>query len=325
MNIYQIAEEAGVSIATVSRVLNGGSVKEKTRQRVLAVMEKNAYTPSSYARGLSRADIAVVGIVVPDIADLFHAQMLSLLDRELQKRGYEYVMFNSRYDLEKARQGFYWLMSKKVRGLIFCGSMFDEVETVLTQYRRINVPMLKLLGGSEDPRFSQILSRGIDAMRDAGRRLYDRGHTRWICLSGQVDTYANTQKQAWFSEVAGELGLQIELRRCALDFDGAKNAVLEAYASGVPFDAVVTADDVLAVGAMKAARELNLRVPEDLAVVGYNNMLLTESSTPRITSIDCNHEEICERGIRLLLDSVENGAQPRTEWVDCRLVEKETT
>ena len=101
--------------------------------------------------------------------------------------------------------------------------------------------------------------------------------------------------------------------------------MIEARKKGVPFEAVVTADDVLAVGAMKAAHELQLRVPEQLAVVGYNNMLLTESSTPRITSVDCNPEELCKTGVQLLLDSIENGSQPQTKWVGCRVVEKETT
>lgn len=324
MNIYQIAEEAGVSIATVSRVLNGGSVKEKTRQRVLEIMKKNDYTPSSYARGLSRADIAVVGIVVPDIADLFHARMVSFLDRELQRNGYEYVLFNSRYDLEKAQQGFYWMMGKKVRGLIFCGSMFDQVESVLNQYRRINVPMVKLLGRSEDPRFSQVLSDEVVAMKNVAKLLAERGSKNCLYLYS-LENYSNGRKKEGFLQGAEEYGLNVRVSRCELDFDAAKAAVVEARKNGEPFEAVVTADDVLAVGAMKAAHELGLRVPEELAVVGYNNMLLTESSTPRITSVDCNPEELCKTGVQLLLDSIENGSQPQTKWVGCRLVEKETT
>lgn len=322
MNIYQIAEEAGVSIATVSRVLNGGSVKEKTRQRVLEVMKKNEYTPSSYARGLSRADIDVVGIVVPDIADLFHARMVSYLDRELQKNGYEYVLFNSRYDLEKAQQGFYWMMGKKVRGLIFCGSMFDQVESVLTQYHRINVPMVKLLGRSEDPRFSQVLSDEVSAMETVAKRLAQRGCKNALFLYS-LENYSNTRKKEGFLKGAANHGITVTPRRCDLNFDAARAAVLEARES-IPFDAVVTADDVLAVGAMKAAHTLHLSVPEDLAVVGYNNMLLTESSTPRITSVDCNPEELCTTGVRLLLDSIEKGTPPQTRWVGCQLVEKET-
>lgn len=325
MNIYQIAEEAGVSIATVSRVLNGGSVRELTRKRVLAVMEKNNYTPSSYARGLSNVRMAVIGIIVPDMADLFHARMVSLLDRELQKKGYEYILFDSRYSMEKARQGFYWMMSKKVRGLIFCGSMFDQVETVLTQYRRIGVPMLKILGGSEDPRFSQILSDGIDAMMDLAEQLKKSGHTDWLFLTGNVDTYSGRQKKEWVLKAADSFGIRVDMRQCDLDFEAAKQVVTDAYHSGSRFDAVVTADDVFAVGALKAAHELHLSVPEDLAVVGYNNMLLSESSIPRITSVDCNSEELCRRGVRLLLESVENGAEPRTQRVRCALIQKETT
>ena len=323
MNIYQIAEEAGVSIATVSRVLNGGSVKEKTRQRVLEVMRKNEYTPSSYARGLSRADIDVVGIVVPDIADLFHARMVSYLDRELQKNGYEYVLFNSRYDLEKAQQGFYWMMGKKVRGLIFCGSMFDQVESVLTQYHRINVPMVKLLGRSEDPRFSQVLSDEVSAMETVAERLSQRGIQNALFLYS-LENYSNTRKKEGFLAGAERYGIAVTAKRCDLNFDAARDAVLTAKAEGVRFDAVVTADDVLAVGAMKAAHALGLSVPADLAVVGYNNMLLTESSTPRITSVDCNPEELCTTGVRLLLDSIEKGEAPQTRWVGCQLVEKET-
>ena len=139
-----------------------------------------------------------------------------------------------------------------------------------------------------------------------------------------LENYSNARKKDGFLQGAKSNGLAVEVCRCDLSFDAAKEAVLAAYQKGIPFDAVVTADDVLAVGAMKAAHALKLRVPEDFAVVGYNNMLLTESSTPRITSVDCNPEELCKTAVQLLMDSMENGHAPQTKWVGCRLVEKET-
>ena len=127
MNIYDIASQARVSIATVSRVLNGkGDVSEKTRNHVLQVIEELGYTPNIFARGLGLNSIKMVGILCSDVSDIYYATSVSVLEKELRKRGYDSLLCCTGDQLEDRKKSIELLLSKRVDAIILVGSTFKE-------------------------------------------------------------------------------------------------------------------------------------------------------------------------------------------------------
>ncbi|MBO5909547.1 MAG: LacI family DNA-binding transcriptional regulator, partial [Clostridia bacterium] len=94
MNIYDIAEKAGVSIATVSRTLNGGPVKEKTKKRILEIIEEEGYIPNVYAKNLNSQSVKIVGVFLPDIEDIYGSRVVAVLEMEMKKKGYDMILYN---------------------------------------------------------------------------------------------------------------------------------------------------------------------------------------------------------------------------------------
>ena len=125
MNIYDIAELAGVSIATVSRVVNGSPrVSEQTRQKVLAVMEENDYTPNVFARGLGLDSMQIIGIICPDVADAYMARAVSFLERRLKEYGYDCILYCSGHEQHKKEEAVDLIMKKRIDALILVGSTY---------------------------------------------------------------------------------------------------------------------------------------------------------------------------------------------------------
>ena len=127
MNIYDISEQSGVSIATVSRVINNsGYVSEKTRKKVMAVIEKNSYSPNAFARGMSTSSMKTIGILSTNIRDLYQAQCVYYLEQDLKKHGYTAMLCCTGDELEAKKEHVELLASRHVDALIFIGSHFIE-------------------------------------------------------------------------------------------------------------------------------------------------------------------------------------------------------
>ena len=129
MNIYDIANAAGVSIATVSRVLNNGVVGKKTYKKVVSVMEEMGYTPNAFARGLGLGTMNTVGVVVSNIYDLYFARAISVLEENLRRHGYDLILCCANDDEKERKKYFHLLLAKNVDAVILIGSRFAKKET----------------------------------------------------------------------------------------------------------------------------------------------------------------------------------------------------
>lgn len=329
MTIYDISKKSGVSIATVSRVINGKKgVSEKTRARVLSVMNEKGYTPNAYARGLGLNSIRTVGIMVMDVADIYLASAVSTIERELRARGYDSLLCCTGSNLENKKQCLRVLLSKRVDAIILVGSHFISEDTSYIELAACQAPVILINGYIKAPHVYCVLCDDFGCMRDAGAALVASG-SRDIIYLYNTSTYSGKQKleglQYGVTQAGAAFGSDhiFHVPRGGMDETAA--CVNELIAGGKAFDAVVASDDALAVAAVKALAAYKKSVPQDVQVVGFNNSILARCCEPELTSIDSRVEALCMNAAATMFGVMEGKDFPDRTLISGELVRRGTT
>ncbi len=329
MNIYDIANRAGVSIATVSRVINGSPVvSQKTRDRVNEVMIELKYTPNVFVRGLMVNSMKIIGIMTIDVRDLYYANAIHTIELEMRDKGYDVILCSTSGDINEKKKYLNLLIEKRVDGIILIGSVFKEK----SDNRHIieaaqNVPVVMVNGNVEGENIYSIVCDDAYAIYTTTKYLFDKGHSNIVYIY-DVDTFSGYEKLKGFKKIMMDRGIDTRGERIIKTekgIVGGYKALEKIIEAGTSFSAVVTAEDELAVGAMKKLRELGKRIPEDVAVVGFNNSMLAECTTPELTSVDNKVEEISSKAAKMLMDAMEGKNIPVKTVITPLLIERQTT
>lgn len=322
VNIYDIAAQAGVSIATVSRVLGGSDkVRDSTRRKVLAVMERTGYTPNAFARGLGLGSMRMVGILCTDVSDLFYAQAVSILESSLRKNGLDTLLYCTGERPEDKKRCMDQLLAKHVDAVILVGSALQESrDNSHIEQAAKHAPVIMVNGLVECPGVYCVLCDEFAAMRENVVELHRQGCHSILYLY-DADTFSSRQKQAGYRQGLADCGLagRPELVvRCDNTLEAARQAMETAADSA---DAVLVSEDILAVGACKALAAMGRELP----VIGFNNSILSKCATPALSSVDNMLESICRSAVDTLTrilageDSI-----PAKVHIAAMLVERET-
>ena len=331
MNIYDVSEKAGVSIATVSRVLNGNpNVSEPTRQKVLSVMRDIGYTPNVFARGLGLNTMNTIGIMCADSSDPFLANAVYYLEQNLRKCGYDSFLCCTGYDLVNKQKYLQLLLSKRVDAIILVGSSFLESNKKANAYITAaadNIPIMVVNGYINHPNVFCTLCDDYQAVYDVVNRLIEQGRKDILYLYTSR-SYSGLQKLSGYKNSinAADLPVREELMLCCPNnIQQTKDLLTAEYQKGLRFDAVVTSEDQLAVAAIKFAKQADLTVPKDLAVVGYNNSILSSCTDPELTTIDNHVETLCMTTISTLMRVLDGNDVPNKTTISNDVVVRETT
>ncbi len=331
LNIYDVSEHAHVSIATVSRVINGNpNVSEKTRKKVLAVMEELGYTPNVFARSLGLNTMKTIGIMCADSSDPWLAEAIYYLEKELRGNGYDSLLCSTGYLPETKKKYLELLRSKRVDAVILTGSHYieenPEDNAYLLEAAR-EIPIMLVNGYLEGEQIYSTVCDDYAAVYDAASRLYRSGRSSVLYLySGK--SHSSLRKLSGYKEAVSDSGfiLQEELMAlCPKDPDSAMELLEQLSHSGIYFDAVLAAEDILAVGAVKYARKTGLKIPEDLSIIGYNNSILSRCTTPEITSVDNKAEALCISTVNTLMKVLEGEETAKKAVITTELIKRGTT
>lgn len=331
MNIYDISERAGVSIATVSRVINGNAkVSEKTRAKVLAVIEECGYTPNAFARGLGLDSMHTVGILCADSSDPYLASGIYYLEQMLRKEGYDAILCCTGYEVEEKQKYLNLLLSKRVDAVILVGSNFVEAEEEKNDYIKIasqQIPVMLLNGAMDGGNIYSTLCDDFQAVYEATNLLLknDAKHILYLYnsnsysgkkkLNGFYEAHRLNNKEVDKSYVQYFSGTLHDVRKFLEDLKG----------NGLQFDSIITSDDSLAVGALKYAKHNNLSVPDQLSIIGYNNSIIAECCDPELTSIDNKLETVCRNCVTTLMGVFTGQAVPLKTVFSAEIIKRETT
>lgn len=331
MNIYDISAEAGVSIATVSRVLNGsGKVSDATRRKVLDVIEKNRFMPNAFARSLGLNSMSTVGILCSDSSDVYQAQAIYYLERELRIRSYASMLCCTGHEYNERLNYLQLLLSRNVDALFFIGSHFveasDEENRYIIEAAR-KIPVFILNGELAGANIYSVLCDDFSAVKDMTDLLFRKGSRRPILLY-RVLNYSGQKKMQGFLKSCRDHGADSRdnlVFSCTGSIEEACRTLEDVRKSGVFFDAVAAADDELAAGAVKYAIRSQLRVPDDFQVTGYNNSVLSVCSTPEITTLDNRVEFMCTTAVSHMLRVFQSLDTPSHTIFSGNIVKRQTT
>ena len=331
MNIYDVSKQAGVSIATVSRVLNGNpNVSEKTRAKVLEVMDELGYTPNVFARGLGLNTMKTIGIMCSDSSDPYLAHAIYYLERELRANGYDSILCCTGNSLDNKKQYFELLLSKRVDAMILAGSKFIELNEPDNAYiiqAAKELPIMLVNGFLDAPGIYSTVCDDHAATYDAASRLIKAGKTNILYLYTS-HSYSGLNKLGGYRDALSDHGFSVRqelIHQCPKNLAAAKELMQALADSGLYFDAVMTSDDSLAVGAVKYAYASRRSIPNELSIIGYNNSTLSDCTDPEISSIDTKVEELCITTIHSLMEVFGGSDVPGKTTIAADFIQKQTT
>ncbi len=301
MNIYDIAAQAGVSIATVSRVLNNkGTVSAATRAKVEAVLAQSGYTPSAIAQGMMTKSMRTVAVLTIDIRVPHYARTAYTIEQQCSQRGYEVILCNTGGEREATVHYLRAVLKKQIDGLVLVGSVFNdigrdpEVEALLR-----NVPVVLANGALDLPNSHSVRVDDEYGVALAVQHMVDTGRKQLIYLK-DMDTASANAKRDGFVACVERCGIAGRVVETADTLEGGMQAIDALRAEGAHFDGVVCGEDLTAVGVVKGLQAHGLRVPEDVAVTGYNRSIYAQLCTPPLTTIDNKPEQVAQLCVQLL-------------------------
>ncbi len=301
VTIYDVAREANVSMATVSRVVNGNqNVKPATRKKVLKVIEELGYRPNAVARGLASKKTTTVGVIIPDISNSMYAELARGIEDIATMYRYNIILSNSDQNQNKELQLLETMLGKQVDGIVFMSDVISS--ELLSEMKRSPTPIV--LAGSIDESDS-IASVNIDyysAAYEAVNKLIANGHKRIAFISGPLTSKVNKDyKLKAYQTALNDAGLGYDEKlivECDNSYDEAIEAV-ETLRESEP-TAYFVSNDEMSFGVIHAVEANGQNIPEDVEVISYENSKLARMARPMLTSVALPLYDIGAVSMRLL-------------------------
>ncbi|CCO07915.1 LacI family DNA-binding transcriptional regulator [Desulforamulus hydrothermalis] len=307
--IKDVAKLAGVSVSTVSRVLNAsGYVDKTTEERVMAAIKQLHYKPSQIARGLVSKKTKTFGLILPDITNPFFPELARGVEDEAQRHGYNIMLCNSDWDIEKEKMYLSLLQAKCVDGIILVGSRLRE-EYLAKLLGTLKVPMVLL------DRSSGMGIHSISANNNLGgylatKHLVDQGYRTIAHISGPQQSPSGQQRLAGYKNALAEGNIpydEVLVTEGDYRISGGAAAMRRLLRLSSPPDAVFCANDLMAIGALEVLQETGVKVPDEIALVGYDGIHLSKYVFPKLTTIIQPTYHMGTQAVQIIIDNLVAG------------------
>lgn len=321
-SLQDVATKAGVSTATVSRVLNNiGVVKAGTKAKVLKAVEDLKYYPNIHARALAGGVSRTLGLVVSNLENPFFLDVFHALEGEAREKGYEVLIANTHYDPDRLVANVHLMLGRRVAGLALIVS--EIAPNLLDELSERKVRTVVYDVGTPKPNILSIKMHYRRGMQRIVEYLHNMGHERMAFVGHHNTLGPLSARYQSFLEAVERYAPQVEHRTVASDdgYEGGREAVRELFASGMRPTAIVCVNDFMAIGVLRELRELGLRVPEDVSVTGFDNITLSEMMTPSLTTV---HIPCDLLGRKIFLMLTEKGDLQREIVIEPELVLRES-
>ncbi|WP_326690207.1 MULTISPECIES: LacI family DNA-binding transcriptional regulator [unclassified Streptomyces] len=312
--IKDVAVHAGVSVATVSRVLNGHSgVRDETRSRVLDAVAELRYRPNTLARSLRTDQTRTLGLVISDVLNPFFTELARAVEDAARSRGYSVIIGNADEQLTLQDHHVRTLLDRRIDGLLV--SPADGDSLALREAAVSGIPMVFVDRWIEGLEVPLVRADGRSAVRSLVAHLYALGHRRLAIITGPVASTTSNERVRAFRSALREYGLPLPAAYIGQgDFqtESGRRVTNDFFALPEPPDAVFATDNLMALGVMEQLRRLGLRVPDDVSLAAFDDIPWFLHTDPPITAIAQPTQELGHRAVAALTDLVEGGS-PRTE------------
>jgi DNA-binding LacI/PurR family transcriptional regulator len=297
--ILDVAEVASVSVATVSRVLNGDPrVDQALRERVLAAASQLDYRPNRLARNLRRQQMDAIGIVVPDIENPHFAATVRIVEDVALGLGHRVLVCNTDEDGDRQAACLQMLADERVSGIVLSPS---DPEGRIDHLRDLGIPTVTIDRTLNHGASDAVLADNVAAIRAATGRLIDAGHASIVFVGGRAEVDTGSERQRGYLAAIEEAGLTPVLADGRFRRDAAEAAVSTLLRGKRPVSALVAANNLMALGAIRAIRRAGLRIPDDIAVIAVDDPPWAELLDPPLTVLAQPIHAMATRAVNFLV------------------------
>lgn len=310
--IKDVAREAGVSTATVSRVINNADkVGEKTRKLVLKVMDSLGYTPDANARALVKQKSSTLGVVIPDLTDPFFASLANGIEQVARENNMQLLLSTGQLSAESESKAINLLIEQRCEAIVVHSKMLSD-DTLCKLSARI--PGLILIDRYIDKIADKcIWLDNLEGGKIAARHLLSLEHEQFACITSSYDIDDPKLRLQGFKDTLQTKGLDVDGELCIAQeptLVGGESAAQWLLAQGKRFTSVFAYNDAMAIGAISIFEDNGYRVPEDISVVGFDDVLLSQYSRPKLTTLRYPIKDMAIHAGELALSYAHQNAQP---------------
>ncbi len=324
--ITDVAEKAGVSVTTVSRVLNNrGYISEATREKVYLAMKELNYQPNELARSLFRRKSNMIGLIVPKVSHPFFSELSYYLEDYAYQKGYKLLLCNSNRDITKERKYIEMLKKNQVDGIIM-GSQVLDVE----DYLNLNLPIIS---------FDRIVAKNIPLVTSdnfmggklASKLLINKECRNLAYIYGGIGgphhnaLLASDRFQGFIEELKEAKIKYSTLVLESSDSDHNVNEIVQFLQEHSEVDGVFASSDVIAARVIQACHQLKKMIPEEIKIIGYDDVAVASLVSPRLTTISQPIQRMCKLTIELMIKQIEGEEVPLVNCLPVSLIERSTT
>lgn len=333
ITIYDIASEAGVSVATVSRVLtNNANVRPEKKEKVQQLINKYNFRPNAMARGLTDATNRVIGIIAADVRNAYYANVFVACETEARKVGYRVMLCNSLGQVEREEEQLEMLYEQRVGAIIHLGGRADDLTSDVEYVERVNmffdsIPLV-VTGKLDGTMCYQVQIDAMKAMDLAMEHLIGLGHKQIALVGGRLDVLSTFEKLQRYRQILKNCHLDYcegYVRTGGYDYETGYSEMNELFRCNRMPTAVIAINDYAAAGVVHSIIEHGCQVPGDISVISYDNTKVAELLTPRMTSIDYCYDEFARKLVGTALAAISGKSMPRIQMQSPELVVREST
>ncbi len=297
-----VARYLGMSQSTVSRVFTpGASVSEETKKKVLEAARELGYRPNAAARSLITKKSNMIGIVMGDIKNPFYPEVLSKFSKELGRRGYQVLFVNAEND-QLSGDDVNQFLEYNVEGVVVTDALLTS--SVANYFNDNHIPIVLFNRYIEDPLFRAVACDNVDGGYQVGKYLIEKGHQHFAFISGTHNTSTSLDREKGFRNALVENGYNLITDSGEYTYEEAYQAALRLFNSKNPPDAIFCANDIMALGAIDAAKEIGVRIPEDVSIVGFDDISMGAWSAYSLTTWKQPVDEMIKATIEILLSDI---------------------
>jgi len=315
-NIYDVAKKSGLSVVTVSRVLNNApSVREKNRQKVLQAMKELNYLPHSAARSLALGRTGVIGLILGTLQDSVFEGIVKEVNDQLEERGFFLALSIDDYRKRRREGGTNYLFQKdRVDGVILLSSMLEDA--YVRELKAKGIPFVLIDNHNPESEATMVQVDNYEGGYLAGRHLLELGHRQIGYIYGPERMLSARERKDGFLKALADEGVEpTAATRGGFAIKDGYRAAKEWIASGVKLTAVAAADDFMALGAMQAYQDAGLRVPQDISVIGYDDQDFAGEIHPSLTTVKQPTSELGREAVKRLIAIIGGEANDTRELI----------
>ena len=328
-SLKDLAKELGVSIATVSRALRSSpEIGAEMQEKVKALAKKLNYRPNPFAQSLRKEAPRVIGVVVPNLVTHYYAAVLDGIEEEARKSGYSVISANTHEDSAREVLAIDNFINLHVEGIVACLAQDTTDYSHFLEIAQMGIPLVFFGRTCLPDKFSCVTANGDVAAQEATQHLIDTGSRRIAFIGGPNHLDMVRRRKHGYLEALREnrIPIERELVVCEkIDYDWALEAATRLLEAENPPDAILAFNDIITFAAFTAIKEKGLRIPDDVALMGFTDDVHAKYVTPRMSAIEDQSHEMGKVACQLLLKNINGDQKIYKEIVPQKLVIRDTS